>query len=200
MVQNAPTVGLHSSLPGIFVLLFIDPDSFNNIETQDALHFIQTDLISANQSRQLGNLSFVPLLSNATPAAPYAVPAPPYQFPPKAHRYTLLLFKQPINFTISSSFTSFLPLNLSNITNRFPFPVLDFVNTLSLSQLVAANYFDLENSTKSTSAVSVTSAIPTSTLPVVSSASSRTTVYVSCYSLGKSWNLYIFAIITTAWI
>jgi hypothetical protein len=164
LVENPPSVGLENALPGSFILVYIDPDALGDIETLDALHTIQTDLVPSDQTTTVGNTTFTSLVSNVPAIAPYGAPAPTYQSPPRPHRYTLLLFQQPPNFVFPSNFTSFLPLNTSNITNRYPFPILDFVESANLS-LVAANWYDLENTTppKSTATSSGTSSISTAT-------------------------------------
>jgi len=91
----------------------------------------------------------------------YAGPAPASGSGP--HRYVILLYSQPSTFTP--------PANLSTAgvaVSTFDFPA--YVASTGLGPLVAANYFTVEVGTASAS-ISPTSAVVTSTLPPVSSAS-----------------------------
>ncbi|KZP24857.1 PEBP-like protein [Athelia psychrophila] len=92
----------------------------------------------------------------------YAGPAPPSGSGP--HRYVILLYSQPSSFTP--------PANLSTAgvaVSTYDFPA--YVKSTGLGPLVAANYFTVEAGTASAS-ISPTSAVITSTLSPVASASS----------------------------
>jgi len=91
----------------------------------------------------------------------YAGPAPASGSGP--HRYVILLYTQPSTFTP--------PANLSTAgvaVGTYDFPA--YVSSTGLGPLVAANYFTVEVGTASAS-ISPTSAVVTSTLAPVSSAS-----------------------------
>ncbi len=78
--------------------------------------------------------------------APYVSPAPP---PGNAHRYVELLFEQPDNFEIPSDFQSINPP--ADVNARIGFNLQKFIDEAGLTELVAANFFRVQNGTSSAS-------------------------------------------------
>ncbi|OKL58022.1 hypothetical protein UA08_06845 [Talaromyces atroroseus] len=159
---NAPTFDPKSQLftgpsspssTGKYVFLMVDPNTNTTDPTYPALHTLYANVTASN-----GDLSWTVL-------APYINPEPTAGAP---HNYTMLLFEQPsAQFMVPSKFSSFLPLNLSNLYAREGFPVLDFIHDTGLGEPVAANWFQESATGTSTSSsavpsVSICSVIPTS--------------------------------------
>ncbi|KAI1460027.1 phosphatidylethanolamine-binding protein [Annulohypoxylon moriforme] len=159
--QSFPTVGLpvESNCNGTYILLMVDPDALQgDIETQTGLHAIRGNYTcNPGHVTTLGNTTFLELDTESQFLAPYIAPAPQAKNPVVTHRYTLLLFNQPENYTLPDTLTYALPLDLSNVTNRLNFNVTEFVDTLGES-VVAGTYFDVDsplaNSTTTPSATS----------------------------------------------
>ena len=85
-----------------------------------------------------------------TSGAPYFGPAPPSG---QTHRYVELLFKQPTaEFQVPSDFQSFSPP--ANVTARIGFDLNKFMQEAGLTDLVAANFFRVQNGTTSASGTS----------------------------------------------
>jgi len=106
----------------------------------------------------------------------YAGPAPPAGSGP--HRYVILLYTQPDNFTA--------PANLPPGSAVSVFDFLDYVNASNLGPLVAANYFTVEEGTATVS-ISPTAAVVSSTLlPTPSGTTSGTTSASSTKTTSKS--------------
>jgi len=107
----------------------------------------------------------------------YAGPAPPAGTGP--HRYVILLYTQPDNFSP--------PANLSQVgagVSVFDFP--EYVQTSNLGPLVAGQYFTVEEGTASSS-ISPTSAVVSSTLlPATSSTTSASSAEVTTKSNNAS--------------
>lgn len=80
-------------------------------------------------------------LNNSPALTAYRGPRPPAGDGP--HRYTLLLFDQPANFTIPSEFAAFVGPE----AQRPFFNFTRFVAETGLEKPVAGNYFFAENST-----------------------------------------------------
>jgi phosphatidylethanolamine-binding protein (PEBP) family uncharacterized protein len=115
--------------------------------------------------------------TSGVPITAYAGPAPPAGSGP--HRYVILLYTQPDNFSP--------PGNLSQPgvgVSVFDFP--EYVQTSNLGPLVAANYFTVEAGTASSS-ISPTSAVVSSTLsPATSSTTSAGSAEVTTKSSDAS--------------
>lgn len=111
----------------------VDPDAKYNGSHTEILHWIQQDL---TYSPSMSNASIYPLITaaNSTAVAPYVSPAPPAELPPRAHRYTLLLFKQSANFTVPSAFATI-------VQTRVGFDLVKFVADVGLGPVIAADYF-----------------------------------------------------------
>lgn len=137
-----------------YLLLMIDPDYNKTVPTSVVLHTIVGNLTASphpfnasNQTTKPGvnspafNTSFVPLHTSSPALAPYIHPLPQPGQP--THNYTLLLFRQPFDFSVPAAFQSFLPLNLSNVYTRTNFPLLDFVRESGLRQPIASSWFRL---------------------------------------------------------
>ncbi|KAI9677849.1 MAG: hypothetical protein M1829_002346 [Trizodia sp. TS-e1964] len=151
---SQPTIGTAAALKGTYILLVIDPDAGTFAEV---LHWLQPGLTSiANGS--VNAAGFVPLTTNAQPISQYVGPAPPLNT--GYHRYTLLLFSQPANFSVPSAFAGF---KYPNITG---FNTANFVKAAGLGPVVAANYFRVingtANSTTTTSTAGATVSTPVS--------------------------------------
>ncbi|KAI2464419.1 phosphatidylethanolamine-binding protein [Annulohypoxylon bovei var. microspora] len=159
--KSFPTVGLpvDAKCNGTYILLMVDPDALQgDIETETGLHAIQGNYTcSSEHVTTLVNTTFLPLDTESQFLAPYIPPAPQAKNPVVTHRYTLLLFNQPENYSLPDTLTYALPLDLSNVTNRLNFNVTEFVETLGDS-IVAGTYFDVDsplaNSTTTPSATS----------------------------------------------
>src|SRR4051812_7755858 len=84
-----------------YVFLMVDPSTNTTDPYYPALHTLYANVTASN-----GDLSWTVL-------APYINPEPTAGAP---HNYTMLLFEQPSDdFVVPSEFSSFLPLNLSNL-------------------------------------------------------------------------------------
>ncbi|KAI0835426.1 hypothetical protein F5Y06DRAFT_276249 [Hypoxylon sp. FL0890] len=180
--KSVPTVGVPTTTKcnGTYIFLMVDPDALQgNIETQAGLHTIQGNL-TCNFERvtSLGNTSFVPLKTESQPLARFIPPEPQPKNPVVTHRYTLLLFNQPVNYTIPQSLAYALPLDPSNVTNRLNFNILEFSESVGNS-IVAGTYFDVvspkANSTTGSSSptTSSTGTGGASSSPISLSAASR---------------------------
>ena len=133
--------------------MMIDPNTNTTDPLSVGLHTMISDLMLSESSSQ--NI-----------IAQYIPPEPPGSSP---HNYTLLLYKQPDNFTISSLYDSYFTLDLSNVLNRVNFPLQQFVHQTGVDGPVAANWFRegastststasaLDNSTSTSSATRATS-------------------------------------------
>lgn len=116
--------------------LQIDP----NATQPNFLHWLQTNL-TANSSSPSNDKT---LLTSHTPATdPYIKPQPPRGT--GRHRYILLLFQQPTDFTIPAAFAKIV--HPQQTTDRSAFNLTAFVNAAGLDAPVAANFFFAENST-----------------------------------------------------
>ena len=149
VVGLPPTLSTTTKLPGTYLAILVDPTAGTPTDVFEVLHYILPGLTSANTSTTRNRTSFYPLITDAKPLAPYLVPAPP---PGHVHTYTATLWKQPDGFAVPDAFLKYLPLNLSNVTNRYPFNLTDFVTAAGLGQPIAGGYFDLLNTTGSATA------------------------------------------------
>nr|QTE75999.1 ScyL1 [Scytalidium album] len=120
---------------GEYLLVMLDPDvQFPQQPPTTILHWIQP-------SFQYNSTSFA-LTPTSDPrnegVASYAGPHPPAG---QIHRYILLLFIQPEEYTFPEDFERFLP---ADIPHRVDFDVTEFVKAAELAEPVAANYFTVE--------------------------------------------------------
>lgn len=190
-VQSAPTVGLYDQLPddnGPFLYLYIDPTPYGDNGTVDALQMLQTDLTLS--STKNNNTNFYALTSDKAPVAPYIAPDPIVG--PATHHYTLLLFRQPDNFSIPEEFRDAMPLDPKNYTNRIGFALPEFVRQAWLEQPVAAMYFDVSRSNSSSStAGNSTSTSGGGTTTARASAATRSVVSSSAMLLLLCWTTWM---------
>ena len=133
----------------------VDPDAGTATDTIEVFHWLQTGL----KSKPNNGIGLFPLSSSHKPLAPYLSPAPP---PGNVHQYTITLWKQQDDFMVPAAFAPFFPLNIQNITNRYPFNLTTFVQQANLATPVAGGYFELQNRTGSISATTTSSAGNTS--------------------------------------
>lgn len=154
--------------------LYIDPSPYGDNGTLDALQMLQTDLTLSDKKN---SNNFYALTSNQPPVAPYIAPDPIVG--PPTHHYTLLLFRQPANFSIPAEFRYAMPLNRSDYTNRIGFKLPQFVRSAGLELPVASMYFDVSRnggSSNSSSSSSSNSTSGSSTSTAHASAAVRTVV------------------------
>ena len=160
-VTFAPQVSIISNDTSLadktFVLIMVDPDAPTpqNRSLSEVRHFISGSMTLS------GSLASGATLTNTTPAvSDYITPGPPAGSDP--HRYTLMLFVEPSDFTTAThSFVnaSVAPLN---------FNVSTFAQEVGLGSPVAGTYFltgPESSSSASASSTSPGSASPTSTSP-----------------------------------
>ena len=92
--QTAPTIGTSQRLNGTYAVMMIDLDipSRTGGATSTLLHWMQTDLVSANASTMINGVKVFELINpnNVAAAAPYFGPSPPNRAP-VSHRYTEIL-------------------------------------------------------------------------------------------------------------
>lgn len=146
VVARPPTLGTSAVLPDTYLAIMVDSNGGTPTDVVEVLHYMLPGLTSLDASTTLNGTTFYPLRSAAPPLAPYLVPAPT---PGKAHAYTLTLWKQPDGFAVPGAFLGYLPLHLSNLTNRYPFNLTGLVAAAGLGQPLAGGYFDLQNTTGS---------------------------------------------------
>ncbi|KAI0138092.1 phosphatidylethanolamine-binding protein [Hypoxylon sp. NC0597] len=163
--KSLPTLGLPTTAQcnGTYILLMVDPDALQgDIETQAGLHTIQGNLTCDSQHvTTVGNTTFLPLETDSEPLAPFIPPTPQPKNPVVTHRYTFLLFNQPVDYTLPDHLTYALPLDLSNVTNRLNFNIPDFAESVGNS-IVAGTYFNVD-SPPADSGTSSSSPTPSST-------------------------------------
>jgi len=139
-----------------FTLLMIDGNYVGSTNPQGLnLHYLQNNVVIGSDG----------MANNATSAAtiPYAGPAPPSGTGP--HRYTILLFQQPANFTAPSTPAANSGVHFFNLTT--------YTTAAGFSTPLAGSYFTVEVGT-ATVQVGATTAVNPSTISVASSTSSGT--------------------------
>ncbi|KAI9839859.1 MAG: hypothetical protein M1819_000051 [Sarea resinae] len=141
-VASSPRLGTAQPLAGPHVAVMVDPDITLQGQKIEALHWIASNLASANGTAEKGTFS---QLAGGTTVSPYLSPVPMAAYPPHPHRYTVVLFAQPANFSVPPQYASFVPTNASAPTNKFPFDITAFASAAGLGAPVAANYFDVQN-------------------------------------------------------
>jgi hypothetical protein len=162
----------------------VDPDATGgNIETQVGLHTIQGNFTCSLTPHILNGTVYRTLMSSSPALAPYISPEPQPVTVTTTHRYTLLLFEQPPNYTVAPQFQYALPLNPSNVTNRIDFNIQAYAASIG-KPLVAANVFDVIDKASS----STTSSPSEPPNPASKSAS---TVSSTASSDGSGWSRLI---------
>lgn len=146
--------------PQLYTTVMIDPDApapYNPSQAQ-YLHWLQPNMRLINASTlppyAVGPFPFLLFANNtgSTPAvADFQGPSPPSYSPP--HEYIVLVYQQPLNFTIPEAYRGF-----SN-SNRTNFDVAAFAEAAYLGNPIAANYFYTGNGTHSIGANSTGSII-----------------------------------------
>jgi hypothetical protein len=173
----APTSGPVTA-NAIYIAFMIDLDvpldsSAPNATRRTLLHWFQPNLVSSTNTTSPADI----LISNniTTPqGAPYIQPSPTVGSGP--HRYTLLLFTQPKDFTIPSAFLNISPP--SNSSERIGFNITEFISQAGLDSPVAGNYFQVLNGTNQQTS-SVTMSFPLATGSVTTTAASLTATATS---------------------
>jgi hypothetical protein len=118
-----------------YLIVMLDPDvQFPQQPSTTILHWIQPSFQYNSTSFALTPTSD----SRDNGIANYAGPHPPAG---QIHRYVLLLFTQPEDYTFPEKFKSFIP---PDILHRVGFNVAKFAEAAELRKLVAANYFTVE--------------------------------------------------------
>lgn len=118
--------------------MLVDTDVPRNGTRVQLLHWL-----TANVTRPSTDTQSLKLASSSLDLAPYLQPSPPVNDTP--HKYTLLLFDQPENFTVPARFKSLLE-------TRVGWDTASFVNATGLGQALAANWIRVQNVTGSANA------------------------------------------------
>ncbi|KAF2444222.1 PEBP-like protein [Karstenula rhodostoma CBS 690.94] len=141
---------------GHAVLMLVDLDVPRNNTRVQLLHWL-----TANVTMPSTDTQTLKLEDPSKDLAPYRRPSPPLHDIP--HKYTLLLFAQPENFTVPARFKSLLQ-------SRVGWDTAAFVNATGLGNALAADWIRVQNTgnetlnaTASSSATSTASSAPTST-------------------------------------
>ncbi|KAF6764889.1 phosphatidylethanolamine-binding protein [Ephemerocybe angulata] len=152
-VNSAPTVT-------------VTPEGTNKFEGLYTLAMIDLDIVGADcLCRSTGTT-----VNNATATAitPYAGPWPAAGSGP--HRYVVVLYEQPTEFTAPEGFTGTLPVGVYDFK--------DYAEKAKLGNLVAANFIEVEEGTATVSLV------PTSTVNTATITASTTKAGTSTTSSG----------------
>ncbi|EXJ59310.1 uncharacterized protein A1O5_12191 [Cladophialophora psammophila CBS 110553] len=153
-----------------YMLFMVDEDvNTGNGPRVQLLHYFQPNLVGINHE-----LSVEPNARNATTAvgAEYLTPSPPAGDGP--HRYTLLLYPQPEDFTVPQAYISFSPP--ADVNARYPFNMSGFAEAAGLGQPIAANWFRVVNDTTSTETGSSTTSTASASSSASASASASSSV------------------------
>ncbi|KIW66872.1 hypothetical protein PV04_06162 [Phialophora macrospora] len=175
-VLDEPTiVGPSDSTRTIDYMVFIvDQDVMSPSDPSTRvqfLHWYQPNLAGASEVL----FDFGSDSQNFTSATPltYIPPTPPGG--DIAHRYTIIMYRQPEGFNIPDGFESFFE-EKSDLSNRLDFDIAGFVSASGLGDPVSATWFQVQNTTEpaSTSSSSTQSPSSTSTSTEASSTTSET--------------------------
>lgn len=113
--------------------MFVDLDVPRNGSRVQLLHWL-----TANVTRPSSDTQTLKTNDASLDIAPYLQPSPPVNDTP--HKYTLLLFEQPVNFTIPARFKD-------AIKERVGWDTAAFVNATGLGDALAADWIRVENRT-----------------------------------------------------
>ena len=160
---------------GLYIVMMIDRNvTMNGVHT-DLLQWFQPNLMATDNVLN-ANIK----VKNATVAvgASYYPPSPPAGSGP--HEYTMLLFDQPPDFSVSANFTQINPP--PTLPARANFNLAEFMSECNLATPIAANWFQVlngtaaETSSVSSSMAAITSAAATSasTSQITASVSGKT--------------------------
>ena len=128
--------------------MFVDIDVPRNGTRVQLLHWLTTNVTRPSSDTQMLKTN-----SPDLDLAPYLQPSPPVN--DTAHKYTLLLFEQPANFTVPARFKD-------AIKNRVGWDTAAFVNATGLGEALAADWIRVENRTTGANASTSASATPSS--------------------------------------
>ncbi|KIW32370.1 uncharacterized protein PV07_03922 [Cladophialophora immunda] len=175
-VLDAPTVDgpLDSSSTLDFMLFMIDQDATSPDDANTRVQFLQYYQPNlGGASEVLSDFGSDAQNFTSAPAVSYMAPTPPAG--DQAHRYTLLLYSQPKDFSIPSSFQSFF--DSSDSDARLGFDMAGFADAAGLGQPVAANWFEVQNTSQpaTTTTTSSSSTTTTTTTTTTSTSTSTTT-------------------------
>ncbi|TQV99398.1 hypothetical protein V2A60_004876 [Cordyceps javanica] len=146
--KDAPTLSLSSSLVkshhdgGKYIAICLDLDApFPSFSFLGPIaHWIQTDLVAAENGGSEGGGGFTKLESGARPVVPYVGPGPP---PPSApHRYVFMLWEQPASVAGPDEVSKALSLPAEpGLTARIRWDQAAFEKRMGLAEPLAVNYF-----------------------------------------------------------
>jgi hypothetical protein len=128
---------------GTYMVFMIDQDVPRNGTTFTLLHWFQTTL---HRSMDNTSLSYT-MIDNGMPTiegAPYIPPTPPGGSGP--HRYNIILYAQPANFSLPEQYTSISPP--ADTSARIGFNLTAFAAAAGLDAPIAANYLRVLNGTE----------------------------------------------------
>ncbi|KAI1299452.1 phosphatidylethanolamine-binding protein [Xylaria venustula] len=134
-----PTIGISGPANGTYIWMLIDLDASTNFANPKAgtpatyLHTVLRDFKASGGPSAAGVTT---LTTTATGPVSWFAPAPAAETPPHPHRYTNLLWEQPINWQIPSAANTMLQ------NQRLGFDVPKFITAAGLSNPIAANYFN----------------------------------------------------------
>ncbi|KAG6829671.1 hypothetical protein H0H92_003915 [Tricholoma furcatifolium] len=156
---SAPTVTVTAanssvSLDGNYTIMMVDADVVGSDLSNGENHHWLVNGVKISD----GTLSN----ASATPIVSYAGPGPAAGSGP--HRYVILLYVQPDNFTA--------PADLSKPTGVSMFNLSEYVQDSGLGPLLAANYMTVEDGTATVSIPATSSVISSTLVPVFTTTSS----------------------------
>ena len=128
------------------MLMMVDQDVPSNDSRVQLLHWLTTNVTMPSTDTQTLKLENASL-----DLAPYVQPSPPLNDIP--HRYTLLLFAQPENFTVPARFKGLLE-------SRIGWDTAAFVNATGLGKALGSTWIRVENRTGSVEANATASPTP----------------------------------------
>lgn len=150
----------------------------------DALHWIQPNLVAKSD----GNLTVDSSIQGSSQVeCPYLEPAPPAGGGP--HRYVILLFEQPANWTVPGNYSDISPP--VTIYDRLNFSLPDFISSSGLNAPIGATFFRAMNGTAQQSSIAATATVGNSAAPAsgtypATTASGTRSATVSTYTGGAA--------------
>ncbi|TRX93216.1 hypothetical protein FHL15_005795 [Xylaria flabelliformis] len=138
--SRQPTIGISGPANQTYVWMLIDLDASTNFANPRAgqpatyLHTVLRDFKATGAASGDGVTT---LTTTANGPVAWFAPQPPAENPPHPHRYTNLLWEQPVNWQIPSAANTMLQ------NQRLGFNVTNFITAAGLSNPIAANYFNV---------------------------------------------------------